>query len=64
MKLITVFIFLTVIFNQVFAWDSSCTWDAQSLSDASQNLESAISEEKTNNINIANQTRPDPRSSA
>ena len=44
MKLITVFIFLTVIFNQVFAWDSSCNWDAQSLSDASQNLESAISE--------------------
>ena len=44
MKLITIFILLTVIFNQVFAWDSSCNWDAQSLSDASQNLESAISE--------------------
>ena len=44
MRLITVFIFLTVIVNQVFAWDRICTWDAQSLSNASQNLESAISE--------------------
>ena len=44
MKLITVFIFLTVIFNQVFAWNNSCDWDAQSLSDASRRLKSAISE--------------------